>query len=85
MALEIVNFTDARKNLADVMDRVHDGQSPVIVTRQNAEPTVLISLAEYNRMTETMHLLQSPSNAARLAAAIEALDAGEGIPFTLED
>ena len=57
MSLEIVNFTEARKRLAEVMDRVADDRSPVIVTRQNAEPTVLISLAEYNRMTETMYLM----------------------------
>jgi antitoxin YefM len=85
MTFEIVTFTDARKHLADVMDRVHDGRSPVIVTRQNAEPTVMISLAEFNRMTETMHLLENKTNAARIAASIASLDAGKGIPFTIEE
>lgn len=85
MTVEIVSFTDARKHLADVMNRVHDSQSPVIVTRQNAEPTVMISLAEFNRMTETMHLLENKTNAARIAASIASLDAGKGISFSLDE
>jgi antitoxin YefM len=85
MTFEIVTFTDARKRLADVMDRVHDGQAPVIVTRQNAEPTVMISLAEFNRMTETMHLLENKTNAARIAASIASLDAGKGVAFSFDE
>lgn len=38
----------------------------------------MIAEEEYEGMLETIHLLKSPSNAQRLAAAIAQLDAGGG-------
>ena len=77
--IDIVTFTDARKNLASVMDRVRNGQEPVVITREKSEPVVMLSLSEYDSIMETLHLLRSPRNRERLAAAIDALDAGEGV------
>lgn len=85
MALEIVNFTEARKHLAEVMERVSEDRSPIIVTRQNAEPTVLISLAEYNRMTETMYLMGNPTNANRLMTSISSINMGHGKLVKLDE
>lgn len=76
--MDVLTFTDTRQNLKDVMDRVVENHTPVVITRQKAEPVVMVSLADWNAMQETAHLLSSPNNAARLVEAIAELDAGRG-------
>ncbi|WP_411288624.1 type II toxin-antitoxin system Phd/YefM family antitoxin [Phenylobacterium sp.] len=76
--MDVVTFTDTRQNLKDVMDRVVDSHSPILVTRQKAEPVVMVSLADWNALEATMHLLSSRQNASRLLEAIDELDAGGG-------
>jgi antitoxin YefM len=61
------------------MDRVHAAHEPVFITRRKAEPVVMLSLSEYNGITETLRLLRSPKNRERVSAAIDELDAGEGV------
>jgi antitoxin YefM len=39
---------------------------------------VIVSLADWNAMEETLHLLSSPRNAERLNNAVRQLDAGRG-------
>jgi antitoxin YefM len=77
--MNVRTFTDARQNLREVMDRVVEDHAPVLVTRQKAEPVVIVSLADWNAMEETGRLLASPANAARLLAAMAELDSGEGV------
>jgi antitoxin YefM len=77
-AKNVLSYSDTRANLKDVMDRVVEDRAPVIITRQKAEAVVMVSLADWNAMEETTHLLSSPTNATRLGEAIRELDAGEG-------
>ena len=72
--MEIVGYSAARQRLAQLMDSVVDDRRPVIVTRRKARSVVMVALDEYEAMTETLHLLKSPKNARRLAAAVR--DAG---------
>jgi antitoxin YefM len=74
--MDVITSTALRENLAKVMDEVCDSAAPLIVTRQNARPVVMISLEEFRGMEETMHLLRSPANAERLMQSIAELDAG---------
>jgi antitoxin YefM len=76
--MEVLTYTDARANLKDVMDRVVADRTQIVVTRQKAEPVVMISLSDWNAMTETMHLLSTPANAARLQESVAQMDAGAG-------
>lgn len=76
--MDVLTFTDTRQNLKDVMDRVVEDHTPIVVTRQKAESVVMVSLSDWNAMEETARLLSSPRNAARLAEAIAQLDAGHG-------
>ncbi|NOR63349.1 MAG: type II toxin-antitoxin system prevent-host-death family antitoxin [Rhodobacteraceae bacterium] len=63
--------TQLRANLSKLMDQVNDDHEPLIVTRANGKPVVILSLEDYDEMDATMHLLSSPRNATRLMAAIE--------------
>jgi antitoxin YefM len=76
--MQVVTYSEARKNFKAIMDRVVEDCDQAIVTRQGGEPVVMVSLSEWNSIQETAHLLSSPRNAARLASAIAQLDVGRG-------
>ena len=76
--MRAINFSDARKDLKAVFDRVVDDADVTIITRRDAEDVVVMSLAEWNSWQETEYLLASPANARHLREAIARLDAGEG-------
>jgi antitoxin YefM len=74
--IDVITYTALRENLAKVMDEVCDSGAYIVVTRQNARPVVMMSLAEFRSWEETIHLLRSPANAARLMDSIADADAG---------
>lgn len=73
--MDAITYTAARNNLAKTMDSVNQNHEPVIITRQNGAPAVLMSLEDFNAWEETAYLLRSPSNAKRLKNAISAISA----------
>ena len=77
-AMNAVTYTHVRNNLAKTMDQVCADHAPVIVTRQNQQPVIMLSLEDYESLVETAYLLRSPKNAERLTKAIAHLNAGEG-------
>lgn len=77
--MRTISSTDLRKNLAETLDRVNDDHCPVIVTRANGKPAVLLSLEDYSAMDETAYLSASPANRAQLLKAIADLERGEGV------
>lgn len=74
-----INYSQARKHLAETMDNVTNDCAPVMITRQGAEPVIMMSLAEYNSLQETAHLLRSPGNAERLMRGIAEHKAGKAV------
>jgi len=83
--MDVLNYSGTRANLNEVMDRVVADRTPVIVTRKRGEAVVMVSLADWTAMEETLHLLSSPANARRLTDAVEQLDAGGGSTRDLID
>lgn len=78
--------TQLRANLSKLMDQVNDDHEPLIVTRANGKPVVMLSLEDYDAMDETTYLLSSPANAKALQQAIQRLDSGhEGVIKTMEE
>ena len=75
--MDVLTYSDARANLKDVMDRVVDDKTHVVVTRRKAESVVMVALKEWNAIEETLHLLSSRANIERLRESIRALD-GDG-------
>ena len=72
-----VSSTQLRQSLAKLMDQVCDSRAPLHVTRQNARSVVMISEDEYESMLETLHLLRSPANSARLLRSMRSANAGK--------
>ena len=77
--MNVLTYTDTRARLKEVMDRVTQDKAPVVVTRQNGEAVVMVSLSDWNAIEETAYLLSSPANARRLRAAVAELEAGQGV------
>jgi antitoxin YefM len=71
-----VSYSELRNNLASYMDEVCDARAPLLVTRQNARSVVIMSEEDYEGLMETVHLLKSPANAARLLRSIKDADRG---------
>jgi len=59
-------------------DHVSEIEDVLIVPRNNAEydAVVVISIKEYNALTETAHLMSTEANRKRLESSIESLHNG---------
>lgn len=76
--MDVMTYSDARAQLKNVMDRAINDKQEVVVTRKNGESVVVVSLETWNAVNETLHLLSTPHNAARLRNSIAQLEAGNG-------
>ena len=74
--MDAISYSDARANLAAVMDRVCSDREALIITRSGKNSVVMLSLEDFSALEETAHLLRSPANARRLLAALTELNAG---------
>lgn len=81
--MKTMSYTESRANYAKVLDDVVDNCEETIITRVGHEPVVIVSLAEYESLKETAHLLRSPINARRLLDSIERLENAQGIQHDL--
>lgn len=73
-----ISYSEARENLKSVIDKVVTDRAPIAITRQRGEGAVIVSASEWASIEETMYLLSSPKNAARLLESIAELEAGGG-------
>ena len=83
MSLE-VSYSEARSNLASLMDQVTDDLEVVVIKRRGHEPVAMISAAELSSMMETEYLFRSPKNAKRLMTAMNQVRAGGGERTTMD-
>jgi len=71
------NFTEFRTSLKDYLDSVENDKETLIIKRKTGKGAVIISLDEYNSIMETLHLLSSKKNAARLYESIDQMKSGK--------
>ncbi len=74
--MDAVSYSDLRQNLKSFMDKVYYDHEPLIITRKNNENLILISIDEYNSLTETNYLLSNETNAEHLRKSIKQYQAG---------
>lgn len=73
-----ITYSAARASLAQAMKKVCKDHEPVIITRQNNESVVMISLEDFKALEETAYLLRVPKNARRLLESIAEFEHGDG-------
>lgn len=72
--MDVLNYTEFRKNLAKSLDRVSDDAEIVVVSRSKNKNVVVMGLNEYNSIQETLHLMSTTTNRRRLEEAIQESD-----------
>lgn len=77
MTMRVISYTQLRQKLADEIGRVNDNHAPVLITRQNGQRAVLMSLEDFMSYEETAYLLASPKNAERLRRSIAQVKTGK--------
>jgi antitoxin YefM len=81
--MDAKSYSSVRKDLAKTMEKVCSDHSPIIITRKNASPVVMMSLEDYNAIEETGYLLRNPANALRLQESIKQAKEGKIIKKSL--
>jgi antitoxin YefM len=80
--MNTITYTSARSHLAKTMQKVCEDHTPVIITRAQSEPVVMISLTDYESLQETNYLMKSPANALRLVEAMDEIEEMIGVQKT---
>ncbi len=77
--MEAINYSELRRNLKSNLDKVYHDHDPLIITRKNNENVVVISLEDYNSLTETQYLLSTKANTEHLLRSLEESKSGKVI------
>jgi antitoxin YefM len=64
-------YSQAKLNLATILDQVYDQREIVVIKRRNQKNVALIAEDELSSLLECVYLLRSPENAQRLFRALE--------------
>ena len=78
-----MSYSSFRSHLASTLDKVNEDHKPIMITRQNGKPAVIISLEDFQSYEETSYLMASPKNVHRLNEAIEQIESGKAIQHKL--
>ncbi len=74
--MDTISYSAFRSHLASTLDKVNEDHVPILITRQNGKPAVVMSLEDFKSYEETAYLMASPKNAERLNQAIAEAQAG---------
>jgi len=77
-------YTEARNNLASLLDQVVDDKEVIVIKRRDRPNVALIAEEELSSLLETAYLLRSPKNAARLLSALERAKARTTEPMSVD-
>lgn len=75
--MNVVSFSELRKDMKHIMDMTQDRHEPTVITRKKGS-MVLISLEDYNSLEETSYILSNPNNAKHVLSSIAELREGKG-------
>lgn len=83
--MKTISFAKANRDFEAVLDTVNDNAEMMFVNRQNGNDAVIMSLAHYNSLMETLYLLKSPANSSHLSESIQQYRAGQFTVRGLKD
>jgi antitoxin YefM len=75
--LEAIPITEARQKLLPLLNRVESGAFRFSVTRHGHPVAVVLSYEDYQRMSETLKLMENRTFSRRLSQGISEAQRGE--------
>lgn len=76
--MEAITYSVFRQSLASVLDKVNDDSIPVQITRKGNKGAIVMSIEDYDQLTETLYVLQNKSLSAQIAQSIKTHEARSG-------
>jgi len=78
-------YSQARMNLASLLDQVCDESQIIVIKRRNQKNVALIAEDELSSLLECVYLLRSPKNAQRLFRSLAWAQTEDATPQTLAE
>ncbi|CAN5911214.1 hypothetical protein BH11VER1_BH11VER1_13660 [soil metagenome] len=75
--MQTISYTDARNQLAGLMDTASQDREPITITRNGAGKVVLLAIEEYEAMETTLHLHSTRANATQINQSLADYAAGK--------
>jgi len=75
--MQTINYTDARNQLATLMETASRDREPITITRNGAGKVVMLAIEEYEAMETTLHLFSTRANASQLQQSLADYSAGK--------
>lgn len=75
--MNVTSISNFRKDAKAYFDQVIDNQDVLLITRNDGQTVVVMTLGQYNSQVETDYLNSSPANRKHLEASMASLQAGE--------
>ncbi len=77
LLVQTISYTDARNQLAGLIETASRDREPITITRNGAGRVVLLAIEEFEAMEATLHLFSTPANAAQIQASLADYAAGK--------
>jgi len=72
-----ISYSELRQNLKSTIDEASHTHEPFFITSHKSRKAVILSYDDYESLTETAYLLQSPAMAKRLLEAVVDTEKGK--------
>lgn len=74
--MNVTTISKFRKDAKNYFDQVIDDQDTLLITRNDGQTVVVMSLSQYNSQAETDYLNSTAANREHLRKSIQSLKAG---------
>ena len=75
--MQTINYTEARNQLAGLMEMASRDREPITITRNGTGVVVLLAIEEYEAMETTLHLYSTRANAVQIQQSLADYAAGK--------
>ena len=75
--MQTINYTEARNQLAGLMETASRDREPITITRNGTGKVVLLAIEEYEAMETTLHLYSTKANASQIQQSLADYSTGK--------